>query len=154
MTLLSFNTKTTFKFSYYRISFSLDLLTIQHQQTQDPVLKTVYHWIRKNFKPDSPTPLIHRSPSLHAFKRNFPNLYRRWYQFHLSIHKKQYHWNVKFELPLNLATDTPLELMDLLKFKIKILVHLFVCSYKTLSKIRHNKFICTLLHIIHKPFQH
>ena len=28
--------------------FSLVLHTLEHQQTQDPVLKTVYYWIRHN----------------------------------------------------------------------------------------------------------
>ena len=51
--------------------FSLDLHTLQHQPTQGPVLKTVYHWIRHNAKPDSPTPLIQGSLFLHAYYNIF-----------------------------------------------------------------------------------
>ena len=49
----------------------MDIHTLQHQQTQDPVLKTVYHWIRYNAKPDSATPLIHGSPFRHAYYKIF-----------------------------------------------------------------------------------
>ena len=49
--------------------FSLDLHTLQHQQAQDPVLKTVYLWIRHNAKPEYPTPLIH------GFFFPFPHAY-------------------------------------------------------------------------------
>ena len=51
--------------------FSLDLHTLQHQQAQDPVLKTVYHWIRHNAKPEYLTPLIHGSFFLHAYYKIF-----------------------------------------------------------------------------------
>ena len=51
--------------------FLLDLHTLQHQQAQDPVLKTVYHWIRHNVKPENPTPLRHGSPFLHAYYKIF-----------------------------------------------------------------------------------
>ena len=47
----------------------------------------------------------------------------------------------------------PLGLMDSLKYKTKTLVHSFVCFYKTLLRIGHIKFICTLLHTIHNPTQ-
>ena len=67
MTLLSLNTKTTFKVFSSQIIFSLDIHTLQHQQTQNIAKKPVYHWVRQNAKPDVPTPLIHGSPFLHAF---------------------------------------------------------------------------------------
>ena len=56
-----------FKYKNYSQSFflpddfSLDLHTLQHQQEQDPLLKTVYHWIRHNAEAEFPTPLIHGS---------------------------------------------------------------------------------------------
>ena len=74
MILPSENTKTIFKVSFLPDDFALDLFTLQHQQTQDPVLKTVYHWIRHNAKPEYPTPLIHGSPLLHAYYKIFPQL--------------------------------------------------------------------------------
>ena len=55
--------------------FSLDLHTLQHQQTQDLALKIVYHWIRHNAKPESPTPLIHGSPFLHAYYKIYSRLF-------------------------------------------------------------------------------
>ena len=55
--------------------FSLDLHTLQLQQTQDPVSKTVNHWIRQNTKRDYPTLLIHGSPFLHAYYKIFSQLF-------------------------------------------------------------------------------
>ena len=67
-----FKYKNYFQGFFLPDDFSLDLHTLQHQQTQDLVLKTVYHWIRHNAKPDHPTPLIHGSPFLHTYyKINF-----------------------------------------------------------------------------------
>ena len=55
--------------------FSLNLHTYQHQPAQDPVLKTLYHWIRHNVKPEYRTPLIHGSPFLHAYYKVFSQLF-------------------------------------------------------------------------------
>ena len=46
--------------------YSLDIKTLQQQQSQDPVLKTVFSWILHNDKPDSLTPIITGTPFLHA----------------------------------------------------------------------------------------
>ena len=46
--------------------YSLDIKTLQQQQSQDPVLGTVYSWIIHNNKPDSLTPLITGTPFLHT----------------------------------------------------------------------------------------
>ena len=56
-------------------NFSVDLHKLQHQQTQDPVLKTVYHWIRHNAEPEYPTSLIHGSLFLHAFYKVFSEFF-------------------------------------------------------------------------------
>ena len=53
-----------------------------------------------------------------------------------------------------LEHHSPLGPTDSLKFKIKTLVHIFICSHKTLPSIEHTKFICMLLHIIYNLFQH
>ena len=66
-TLPSLNNKKDSQGFFLPDDFSLDLHTLQLQQTQDPVLKTVYHWIRHNTKPEYPTPLKHGSPFLHAY---------------------------------------------------------------------------------------
>ena len=42
----------------------------------------------------------------------------------------------------------------LVEVQTKTLVHIFVCFYKSLPRIEHIKFICTLLHTTHNPFQH
>ena len=42
---------------------------------QGPVLKTVYHWIRHNAKPEYPTPLIHGSVFLHTYYKIFSQLF-------------------------------------------------------------------------------
>ena len=69
--------KTYFQGFFLPDDFSLDPHTIQHQQTQDPVLKTVYQWIRHNNKPEISTPPIHGSPFLHAY-------YKIFYQFFID----------------------------------------------------------------------
>ena len=59
------STKTIFKVSFPD-DYSLDITTLQQQQSQDPVLRTVYSWIVKNVKPETLTPLITGTPFLHA----------------------------------------------------------------------------------------
>ena len=39
--------------------YSLDITTLQQQQSQDPVLRIVYSWIIKNEKPETLTPLTY-----------------------------------------------------------------------------------------------
>ena len=55
--------------------FSLDITTLQQQQSQDPVLRTVYSWIIHNKKPESLTPLITGTPFLHAYDKRFSQLF-------------------------------------------------------------------------------
>ena len=70
-----FKYKNYFQGFFLPDDFSLDLRTLQLQQTQDPVLKTVYHWIRHNAKPEYPTTLIHGSHFLHAYYKIFSQLF-------------------------------------------------------------------------------
>ena len=91
-----------------------------------------------------------------------------------------YHWIVKFGPPIYLVTDRGSEYNNtemehhcplmgirhsprapyspwtngLVEVQTKTSVYTFVCFYKTLPKIGHIKFICTLLHITRNPFQH
>ena len=55
--------------------YSLDITTLQQQQSQDPVLRTVYSWIIKNEKPETLTPLITGTPFLHAYFKRFSELF-------------------------------------------------------------------------------
>ena len=55
--------------------YSLDIKTLQQQQSQDPVLRTVYSWIIHNDKPDSLTPIITGTPFLHAYYKQFSQLF-------------------------------------------------------------------------------
>ena len=55
--------------------FSLDITTLQQQQSQDPVLRTVYSWIIKNEKPETLTPLITGTPFLHAYYKRLSKLF-------------------------------------------------------------------------------
>ena len=90
-----------------------------------------------------------------------------------------HHWIVKFGPPIYLVTDRGLEYINvdmahlctlmgirhsprtpyspwtngLVEVQTKTLAHIFVCFYKTLPRIGHIKFICTLLHTIHNPSQ-
>ena len=49
--------------------------TLQQQQFQDPVLRTVYSWILNNEKPESLTPLITGTPFLQAYYKRFSQLF-------------------------------------------------------------------------------
>ena len=69
-----FKYKNYFQGFFLPDDFSLHQHTLQHQQTQDPVLKTVYHWIRHNAKREYSTPLIYSSPFLHAYYKIFSQL--------------------------------------------------------------------------------
>ena len=57
--------------------YSLDITTLQQQQSQDPVLRTVYSWIVKNEKPETLTPLITGTPYLHAYYKRFSHFFYR-----------------------------------------------------------------------------
>ena len=54
--------------------YSLDIKPLQQQQSQDPVLRTVYSWIINNEKLESLTPLITGTPFLHAYYKRFSQL--------------------------------------------------------------------------------
>ena len=51
--------------------FSLDLKTLQQQQSHDPVLRTVYSWLTRNKKPEPLIHLITGTPFLHAYYKRF-----------------------------------------------------------------------------------
>ena len=55
--------------------YSLDIPTLQPQQSQDPVLRTVYSWIIKNEKPETLTPLITGTSFLYAYYKRFSELF-------------------------------------------------------------------------------
>ena len=55
--------------------YSLDLKTLQRQQSQDPVLRTVHSWISRNKKPEFLTPLITGNLLLHAYYKRFKQLF-------------------------------------------------------------------------------
>ena len=55
--------------------YSLDITTLQQQQSQDPVLRTVYSWIVENEKPETLTPLITGTTFLHAYYKRFSQLF-------------------------------------------------------------------------------
>ena len=61
------NTKIIFQGFFLPDDYSLDIKTLQQQQSQDPVLRTVYSWIIHNDKPESLTPLTTGTPILHAY---------------------------------------------------------------------------------------
>ena len=80
-TFLSFCDTSFFKYKNYFQGFflpddySLDITTLQQQQSQDPVLRTIYSWFVKNEKPESLTPLITGTPFLHAYYKRFSQLF-------------------------------------------------------------------------------
>ena len=55
--------------------YSLDIKTLQQQQSQDPVLRTVYSWLLNKEKPEFITPLITGTPFLHVYYKRFSQLF-------------------------------------------------------------------------------
>ena len=55
--------------------YSLDLETLQVQQSQDPVFRTVHSWISRNAKPEFLTPLITGNLFLHAYYKRFKQIF-------------------------------------------------------------------------------
>ena len=70
-----FKYKNHFQGFFLPDDYSLDITTLQQQQPQDPVLRTVYSWIVKNEKPETITPLITATPFLHAYYKRFSQLF-------------------------------------------------------------------------------
>ena len=55
--------------------YSLDIKTLQQQQSEDPVLRTVYSWLLNNEKPEFLTLLITDTPFLHTYYKLFSQLF-------------------------------------------------------------------------------
>ena len=70
-----FKYKNYFQGFFLPDDYSLDITTLQQQQSQDPVLRTVYSWIIKIEKPETLTPLITGTPFLHAYYKRFSELF-------------------------------------------------------------------------------
>ena len=68
-----FKYKSYFQGFFLPEDYSLDLKTLQQQQSQDPVLRTVYSWLTRNEKPEFLTPLITGTPFLLHIKKDFHN---------------------------------------------------------------------------------
>ena len=70
-----FEYKNYFQGFFLLDDYSLDGKTLQQQQSQDTVLRTVYSWIICNDKPESLPPLITGTPFLHAYYKRFSQLF-------------------------------------------------------------------------------
>ena len=70
-----FKYKKYFQVFFLPDDYSLDLKTLQIQQSQDPVLRTVHSWISRNEKPKFLTPLITGNLFLHAYYKRFKQLF-------------------------------------------------------------------------------
>ena len=74
--IIPFYDPSFFKYKNYFQGFflpddnSLDIKTLQ-QQSQDPVLRTVYSWLLNNEKPEFLAPLITGTPFLHTYYKRF-----------------------------------------------------------------------------------
>ena len=69
------STKNYFQGFFLPDDYSLDIKTLQQQQSQDPVLRTVYSWLLNNEKPEFITPLITGTPFLHVYYKRFSQLF-------------------------------------------------------------------------------
>ena len=83
-----FKYKNYFQGFFLPDDYSLDITTLQQQQSQDPVLRTVYSWIVKNEKPETLTPLITGTPFLHAYYKRFSQLFIDDSTNRISLHNK------------------------------------------------------------------
>ena len=70
-----FKYKNYFQGFFLPDDYSVDMKTLQQQQSQDPVLRTVYSWILHNNQPEALTPLITGTPFLHAYYKRFSQLF-------------------------------------------------------------------------------
>ena len=70
-----FKYKNYFQGFFLPDDYSLDIKTLQQQQSQDPVLRTVYSWLLNNEKPEFITPLITSTPFLHVYYKRFSQLF-------------------------------------------------------------------------------
>ena len=70
-----FKYKNYFQGFFLPDDYSLDIKTLQQQQSQDPVLRTVYSWLLNNEKPEFVTPLIIGTPFLHVYYKRFSQLF-------------------------------------------------------------------------------
>ena len=75
MILPSSKHKTYFQGFFLSNDYSLDLKTLQTQQSQDPFLRTVHSWISRNEKPEFLTPLITGNLFLHGYYKRFSQLF-------------------------------------------------------------------------------
>ena len=66
-----FEYKMYFQGFFLPDDYSLDLKTLQVQQSQDPVLRTVHSWISRNEKPEFLTPFNTGNLFLHAYYKRF-----------------------------------------------------------------------------------
>ena len=79
--LVPFQDPSFFKYKMYFQGFflsddySLDLKTLQVQQSQDPVLRTVHSWFSRNEKSEFLTPLITGNLLLHAYYKRFKHFF-------------------------------------------------------------------------------
>ena len=70
-----FKYKNYFQGFFLPDDYSLDIKTLQQQQSQDPVLRTVYSWLLNNEKPEFVTPLTTGTPFLHVYYKRFSQLF-------------------------------------------------------------------------------
>ena len=70
-----FKYKNYFQGFFLPDDHSLDLKTLQQQQSQDPVLRTVLSWLTRNEKPEFRTPLITGIASLHVYYKRISQLF-------------------------------------------------------------------------------
>ena len=68
-----FKYKNYFQGFFLPDNYSLDIKTLQQQQSQDPVLRTVYSWLLINEKPEFVTPLITGTPFYMYITKDFHN---------------------------------------------------------------------------------
>ena len=131
-----FKYKNYFQVFFLPDDYSLDITTLQQQQSQDPVLRTVYSWIVKNEKPETLTPLITGTPFLHAYYKRFSQLFINDSTTLISLYNK--HPTVQNQSP------TPVLYALLFEY-----VFLSDCSKLFLTNFMNTLIQVSKIHIIH-----
>ena len=94
-----FKYKNYFQGFFLPDDYSLDITTLQQQQSQDPVLRTVYSWIFKTEKPATLTPLLTGTPFLHAYYKRFSQLFIDYSTNLISLYNKHPPTQNQFSTP-------------------------------------------------------
>ena len=108
-----FKYKNYFQGFFLPDDYSLDIKTLQQQQFQDPVLRTVYSWLLNNEKPEFVTPLITGTPFLQLYYKRFSQLNNN-----MFLHDTPKDWAFQVHMYANAHNSQPLSELNISRHEI------------------------------------